>query len=224
MSLDILTSHMFAQTLESLPLNWCEYHILNYNDTILNKVSVSLQLWLPSICGQLISLSASLHPLLVFALTSQSWSWMQWRWRRPCSGPTLGFSCSPVTLIASVITLTSLQTHTKPNPQEMYQMSHSYNKYYSYYNTRHPATNEQRAKLIYVLLEPFASNICNKTFVPCRMLAGHMSILVTTTNTGTLRASARPRCSLVMPTMPALLPTWDESEGRTRETGEGIRS
>ena len=31
--------------------------------------------------------------------------------------------------------------------------------------------------------------------VSCRTLAGHMSILVTTTKTGTLRASARPRCS-----------------------------
>lgn len=54
--------------------------------------------------------------------------------------------------------------------------------------------------------------------LPCRMLAGHMSILVTTTNTGTLRASARPRCSLVMPTMPALLPTWmrDKRDQRWR--------
>ena len=43
--------------------------------------------------------------------------------------------------------------------------------------------------------------------LPCRMLAGHISILVTTTNTGTFRASAKPRCSLVMPTIPALLPT-----------------
>lgn len=42
---------------------------------------------------------------------------------------------------------------------------------------------------------------------PWRMLAGHMSILVTTTNTGTLRAKASPRCSLVIPTIPALLPT-----------------
>ncbi len=49
---------------------------------------------------------------------------------------------------------------------------------------------------------------------PCRMLAGHMSILVTTTNTGTFRAKARPRCSLVIPTIPALLPTW---RGQERE-------
>lgn len=44
------------------------------------------------------------------------------------------------------------------------------------------------------------------------MLAGHMSILVTTTNTGTFRAKARPRCSLVIPTIPALLPTWKGRE------------
>ena len=31
--------------------------------------------------------------------------------------------------------------------------------------------------------------------VSCRTLGGHMSILVTTTKTGTLRARARPRCS-----------------------------
>lgn len=43
--------------------------------------------------------------------------------------------------------------------------------------------------------------------VPWRMFAGHMSILVTTTKTGTLRASAKPKCSLVMPMIPALLPT-----------------
>lgn len=39
-----------------------------------------------------------------------------------------------------------------------------------------------------------------------------MSILVTTTNTGTFSARARPRCSLVIPTMPALLPTWGERD------------
>jgi hypothetical protein len=33
-----------------------------------------------------------------------------------------------------------------------------------------------------------------------------MSIFVTTTKTGTLRAKARPKCSLVMPTIPALAP------------------
>lgn len=31
--------------------------------------------------------------------------------------------------------------------------------------------------------------------VSCRTLGGHISIFVTTTNTGTLRAKARPRCS-----------------------------
>ena len=35
----------------------------------------------------------------------------------------------------------------------------------------------------------------NSFIVSCRTLAGHMSIFVTTTNTGTLRASASPRCS-----------------------------
>ena len=54
------------------------------------------------------------------------------------------------------------------------------------------------------------------------MLAGHMSILVTTTNTGTLRARASPRCSLVMPTMPALLPTWGQQQ-RSRETERSSR-
>lgn len=53
------------------------------------------------------------------------------------------------------------------------------------------------------------------------MLAGHMSILVTTTNTGTLRARARPRCSLVIPTIPALLPTYRE-DGRDGQ-GEGVK-
>lgn len=44
----------------------------------------------------------------------------------------------------------------------------------------------------------------------CSTLGGHMSILVTTTNTGTDSASARPRCSFVMPTMPALAPICDQ--------------
>ena len=51
------------------------------------------------------------------------------------------------------------------------------------------------------------------------MLAGHMSILVTTTNTGTLRANAKPRCSLVIPTMPALLPTCPDRERTIRMRG-----
>lgn len=42
----------------------------------------------------------------------------------------------------------------------------------------------------------------------CRMFGGHMSILVTTTNTGTERARARPKCSLVMPIIPAFAPIW----------------
>lgn len=37
-----------------------------------------------------------------------------------------------------------------------------------------------------------------------------MSILVTTTKTGTDRASAKPKCSLVIPTIPALAPIYNE--------------
>lgn len=43
--------------------------------------------------------------------------------------------------------------------------------------------------------------------VSCSTFGGHMSILVTTTNTGTESASASPRCSFVMPTIPAFAPT-----------------
>lgn len=35
-----------------------------------------------------------------------------------------------------------------------------------------------------------------------------MSILVTTTNTGTFKASAKPKCSFAMPTTPAFAPTY----------------
>lgn len=77
------------------------------------------------------SLFLSSHPsaLLFFVLTSQSWSWRLWRWHHPCSGPTLGFSCSLVTLITSVIILASLQTHThtKTNPHKTHHMSNSQN-------------------------------------------------------------------------------------------------
>lgn len=48
--------------------------------------------------------------------------------------------------------------------------------------------------------------LISSCIVSCRTLGGHMSILVTTTKTGTLRARASPRCSLVMPTIPALEP------------------
>ena len=41
----------------------------------------------------------------------------------------------------------------------------------------------------------------------CKTFGGHISIFVTTTNTGTERAKARPKCSLVIPTTPALAPT-----------------
>lgn len=37
-------------------------------------------------------------------------------------------------------------------------------------------------------------------------LGGHISILVMTTRTGTPSANDKPRCSLVMPTIPALEP------------------
>ena len=48
-----------------------------------------------------------------------------------------------------------------------------------------------------ILRQPGDFSILTSNFmVSCRMLAGHMSILVTTTNTGTLRASAKPRCSI----------------------------
>ncbi len=40
-----------------------------------------------------------------------------------------------------------------------------------------------------------------------RMWGGQMSILVTTTMTGTLSASAMPRCSLLMPISPLLAAT-----------------
>ena len=72
--------------------------------------------------------------------------------------------------------------------------------------------------------------------VSCRTLGGHMSTLVTTTNTGTLSASARPRCSFVMPITPALAPIWmrrtgtlsgtwlgSVSEGRVYRRWEGVQ-
>lgn len=40
--------------------------------------------------------------------------------------------------------------------------------------------------------------------------------MVTTTKTGTLSANAKPRCSLVIPTMPALLPTCPNTERKVR--------
>ena len=50
--------------------------------------------------------------------------------------------------------------------------------------------------------------LCNICKVSWRMFGGHMSILVTTTNTGTPRARAKPRCSFVIPITPALAPTY----------------
>lgn len=43
--------------------------------------------------------------------------------------------------------------------------------------------------------------------VSCKTLGGHISILVTTAKTGTLKANASPKCSLVIPTTPAFAPT-----------------
>lgn len=45
-------------------------------------------------------------------ITSQSWSWRPSRWHHPCSGPTLGSSCSLVILITSGVVWESLQKHT----------------------------------------------------------------------------------------------------------------
>lgn len=56
---------------------------------------------------------------LLLAFTSLSWSWRPWRWHHPCSGPTRGSSYSLATLITSVITLVSLQRHTKTNPHKI---------------------------------------------------------------------------------------------------------
>ncbi len=47
-----------------------------------------------------------------------------------------------------------------------------------------------------IFLQPGDFRMRTSSFiVSCRTLGGHMSILVTTTKTGTLRARARPRCS-----------------------------
>lgn len=46
----------------------------------------------------------------------------------------------------------------------------------------------------------------NSLNVSCSILGGHISIFVTTTNTGTLSANARPKCSLVIPIIPAFAP------------------
>lgn len=52
------------------------------------------------------------------------------------------------------------------------------------------------------------STLCIIFSVSARTFSGHMSILVITTNTGTLSANASPRCSLVIPITPALAPTY----------------
>ena len=51
---------------------------------------------------------------------------------------------------------------------------------------------------------PLVKYVCSYRIFPCVLLTastlgGHMSILVTTTNTGTPSASDRPRCSFVIP-------------------------
>ena len=52
------------------------------------------------------------------------------------------------------------------------------------------------------------SILLSSLIVSWSTLGGHMSTLVTTTNTGTVRASANPRCSFVIPMTPALAPTY----------------
>ena len=49
--------------------------------------------------------------------------------------------------------------------------------------------------------------LMSKRKLSCNFFGGHMSIFVTTTNTGTDNAKARPRCSFVIPTIPAFAPT-----------------
>lgn len=69
-----------------------------------------------------------------------------------------------------------------------------------------------------IFLHPLDLRILvNWLMVDSRILAGHISILVTTLKvrkycfkpimTGTLRARLSPRCSFVIPMMPALAPT-----------------
>lgn len=75
----------------------------------------------------------------------------------------------------------------------------------------------QKVHKMYLCLQLNHAFMLQYVSLPCKMLAGHISILVTTTNTGTFRANARPRCSLVMPTMPALLPTCEGMRNVKRE-------
>ena len=68
-----------------------------------------------------------------------------------------------------------------------------------------------------IFLQPGDLRIRFSSFiVSWRTFGGHMSILVTTTNTGTLRAKAKPRCSLVIPITPALAPTCVSVIGRDK--------
>lgn len=62
-----------------------------------------------------------------------------------------------------------------------------------------------------IFLQPGDLRIrCSILRVSWRTLLGHMSIFVTTTNTGTLRASASPKCSFVIPITPALAPIYKQ--------------
>lgn len=59
------------------------------------------------------------------------------------------------------------------------------------------------------LRHPCDFNTLHSNFkLSCRIFGGHISILVTTTNTGTDNASANPKCSFVIPTMPAFAPIY----------------
>lgn len=116
--------------------------------------------------------------------TSQNWSWMLWRWRHLCSGLGQGSSCSLETLISSAGASRSLKRQSVFVSMALPTAFHYL----------------QSIKQWHYLWTHGS---------PWRILAGHMSILVTTTKTGTLRANAKPRCSLVMPTIPALLPICD---------------
>lgn len=58
-------------------------------------------------------------------------------------------------------------------------------------------------------LQPGDFNILNRSFkFSCRTFGGHISIFVITTKTGTANAKAKPKCSLVIPTIPALAPIY----------------
>ena len=70
-------------------------------------------------------------------------------------------------------------------------------------------TSSSNCTITGIFLQPGdLSTLMSSFIVSWSTLGGHMSILVTTTKTGTLRARASPRCSLVIPTIPALDPIY----------------